>query len=409
MTLDANKAFRGTPFHARTAAANRTTWWYGWGEYVVPDVYSDVYTEMQAIRTAASMNEMSPLPKMEIRGADAQRFVDYVITRDAGKLDVGHVWYTPWCNHDGWVVSDGLVFRFAEDRYVFSGDRSVGFFRDNAAGFSVSIDDVTDDYGVLALQGPQSRQVLEQASGMEWSGLEFSHIRTASINGVAVNVARQGFTGELGYELWVERTCGTMLWDAIAAAGAELGIQPAGEYAIDIARVEPGLILISADYAGAGTDERSAHVVVDVDNRATPFELGLGHFVDFEQPADFIGREALSKLKQEGASREIVGIEPDWRAITDLFVARGMAPLVSPRVRWDALPVVDGQRKIGRATSITWSPTLEKMIGFACVENAFAARGGTLTIQWADDWGRPLGNVPAAVVEYPFIEMKRSS
>ncbi|MCY4663883.1 MAG: aminomethyltransferase family protein [Acidimicrobiaceae bacterium] len=400
-------ALRGTPFNGSTVPRMASTWWFGWGGYVVPDVYTDPVSELRAVRSSVSMNEMSPIPKIEVRGPGAPACVDYLITRDASKMEVGHATYTPWCTHEGKVVADGIVFRFGPDRFVFSGDRCETFLRKQAAGFDVEVADVTDDHGILAVQGPRSRQVLEAVTGESWSDLRFSKFRAAVIDGVRVNVARQGFTGELGYELWVERPDGERVWEAVASAGEPFGIQPAGEYAIDIARVEAGLILISADYTGAGPDAPSADTAPNPDDFVTPYELGLGHCVKLDKAADFVGRDALDAERRCGPGRRMVGLTFDVQGIAKLFLDAGLAPDVSPRVRWDHLALRAGADVVGRASSVTWSPTTSRLIGFGLVPAELAEAGTGLTVEWADFWGRPLGDAAAEVCQYPFIELSR--
>ena len=402
-------ALRGTPFHRGAVARMASTWWFGWGGYVVPDVYTDPVSELRAIRAGVSMNEMSPIPKIEVRGPEAADCVDYLITRDASRMDVGHAWYTPWCTHDGKVVADGIVFRFEPERFVFSGDRCETFFRKEAVGFDVEVADVTDDHGILAVQGPRSRDVLEAVTGESWSDLRFSRFRAAVIDGVPVTVARQGFTGELGFELWVERSGGERVWEAVALAGEPFGIQPAGEYAIDIARVEAGLILISADYTGAGPDGPSADTVPNPADFVTPYELGLGHCVKLDKAADFMGREALAAEHRRGRGRRVVGLTFDVEGVVRLFMDAGLSPDVSPRVRWDHLPLRAGDDVVGRASSVTWSPTTSRLIGFGLVPAELSGAGTELTVQWADFWGRVLGEAAAEVCEYPFIDMDRET
>ncbi len=399
--------FRGTPFHQSTSARNASPWWYGWGGYVVPDVYTDVHSELRAIRSAVSMNEMSPIPKIEVRGPDAPACVDYFITRDASKMEVGHAWYTPWCTDDGKVVADGIVSRFEPERFVFSGDRCETFLSKHSGGFNVEIDDVTDEHGILALQGPRSRDVLESVTGESWAHLRFSRFRPAAIDGAPVNVARQGFTGELGFELWVQRPDGQRVWEAVAEAGAPFGIQPAGEYAIDIARVEAGLILVSTDYTSAGPDTPSADSAPNPTDFVTPYELGLGHCVKLDKDADFIGREALAAEHRRGPARRMVGLVFDTEGIVELFMDAGQAPDVSPRVRWDHLPLCSGSDVVGRASSVTWSPSTSRLIGFGLVPTELAEAGTELTVKWADFWGRPLGPARAEVCQYPFIDLSR--
>ena len=327
-------AFRGTPFHSSTAARNASPWWYGWGGYVVPDVYTGPFEELRATRSAVSMNEMSPIPKIEVRGSDARACVDYLITRDASRMEAGCAWYTPWCTGAGKVVADGIVFCFEPERFVFSGDRCEMFFRDHVDGFEVEIEDVTDDHGILA-------------------------------------------------------------------------IQPAGEYAIDIARVEAGLILISADYTSAGPDTPSADTAPNPTDFVTPYELGLGHCVKLDKAADFVGREALAAEHRRGPDRRMVGLTFDVAGIVKLSMDAGRAPDVSPRVRWDHLPLCADDGVVGRASSVTWSPSTSQLIGFGLVPAGLAEAGTELAVVWADYWGQELGLAAARVCEYPFIDLGR--
>ena len=392
-------ALRRTPFDGSTVPRMASTWWFGWGGYVVPDVYTDPDRELLAIRSTVSMNEMSPIPKIKVRGPEAAACVDYLITRDASKMEVGHAWYTPWCTHEGKVVADGIVFCLEPERFVFSGDRCETFFREQTGGFEVEITDVTDDYGILALQGPRSRDVLQSVTGKSWDDLRLSRFRPAVIDGVRVNVARQGFTGELGFELWVERPDGERVWEAVAGAGAPFGIQPAGDYAIDIARVEAGLILISADYTGAGPDSPSADTAPNSPDFVTPYELGLGHCVKLDKASDVIGREALAAEHRRGPARRVVGLTFDVEVIVRLFLDAGLAPDVSPRVRWDHLPLYAGDDVVVRASSVTWSPRTSQLIGFGLVPTELAEAGTELTVEWADYWGQALGPAAARVCE----------
>jgi aminomethyltransferase len=403
----ADHAFRGTPFHSSTVTRNSTTWWFSWGGYVVPDVYTDLHTEMQAIRSGVSMNEMSPIPKIQVRGPGAHACVDYFVTRDMTSMQVGCGWYTPWCNEDGKIVADGIVFRVEKDRFIFSGDHSVTFFQEHARAFDVLIEDVTDDHGILALQGPDSLAVLEAATGSTFEDLRFSRVRAAEIAGHQVTIARQGFTGELGFEIWVERSAGTAVWEAVAKAGAGNNIQPAGEYAIDIARVEAGLILISADYTGAGPDQVSADVAPNPTDFVTPFEVGIGHCVSANKTGDFIGRKSIVAERESGPLRQLVGLVFDLAEITQLFLDNGQAPNVSPRVRWDHLPLSHDGNLIGRASSVTWSPSTSQLIGFGLVPTELAEVGTKLTVQWSDHWGLELGPAAVAVCLLPFIDLNR--
>ena len=400
--------FRGTPFHAAASAAAKTPLWYAWGDYHVVDVYTDAAEEVRAIRRTAAMADMSPLDKTLVEGPDSARLVDRVVARDVGRLGVGGILYTPWCDERGKLVGDGLVLRTAPDSFTFSAGPIDGWLRRWAAGLDVEISGITDRFGVLALQGPLSRDILTGASGGEdWAGLGFSRLRTARIGGADAMVLRTGFTGELGYEIWTPADRGADVWNAVTEAGAGRGLIPAGEYAVEAARIEAGLILIGADYNPAGGERRVARYdELDV-GLSSPFELGLGRLIDLGK-GDFIGREALAEeVRSGGPARRLAGIEIDWRQALEAAAAAGLPPDVSPRVRKDALPLLHGGRRAGRATSITWSPTLSKLIGFAVVEAGLAAEGRRITVGW------PLGDrseeVEAKMVGLPFLKHRRAA
>jgi aminomethyltransferase len=292
---------------------------------------------------------------------------------------------------------------------VLSGELSLPWIERQALGLDVEITDVTDQIGVLSLQGPRSRAVLEQATGTSWSDLGFSRTAATRIAGADVTVARQGFTGEHGYELWAAREHGVAVWDAVMAAGRDHGIRPAGEYAVDIARVEAGLPLVSTEYTGSSWQDRCANLPVDPRNLATPYELGLGRFVDLSK-ADFCGKTALASMRAaDSTRRKLVGLTVAPDDVVALLLRHGRPANVSPRVRWDAMPVRYGGDVVGRATSLTWSPTAGKIIGFGCVSPEAGRLGTQLQIDWSDEWSQPLGAVAATVVKLPFVKLRRSS
>jgi len=399
-------SIKGTPFHNSTAARMNSTWWFGWGGYVVPDVYTDLYTELGAIRNGVSMNEMSPIPKTEIVGPDAERFIERLLPRNISALQVGCAWYTPCCNEEGKVVADGIIFRFGENHYVFSADNCTKYIKDMSDTYDVTVANVTDEYGILALQGPRSQAVLADSTSVDCSDLRFGEVRKTEIAGVGVKVARQGFTGELGFEIWVDRSDSETVWEAVAASGESFGVQPAGEYAIDVARVEAGLLLISAEYTGAEIEEPSADSPPNPIDHVTPYELNLGHCVKLGKEADFIGRAALTAELEAGPRRRLVGLEFDAESIVGLSLKNGCSADISPRVRWDHLNLRYAGEIVGRASSVTWSPTTSKLIGFGLVPAELANPGTELCVDWADYWGSPVGSAPVSTCAYPFIKMK---
>ncbi len=390
-----------TPFYPRAAQASHTPWWYGWNGYLVPDIYTDPFTELRAIRTAAALIDMSPLPRYEVTGPDAAQFVDHLVTRDAQALLPGQLFYTPLCDYAGKLVADGLVIRLSKKAYRLTMDHCHKWFAAHAGGFDIRVEDLTERYGLLALQGPHASAVLAAAAGNTWKELAFSRYRSTRIGSVPIDLARTGFTGERGYELWVRAEDAPNLWDALSRAGETFGLRPAGEFAVDMARVEAGLIVITADYTGSGPDDHSAEVPVGVEIPASPFELGLGRFVDLNKP-DFIGREALIADDARNPDNLLTGLELDWAGVAALYRVEGRPPAIAPRVRWDALAVHANERRIGWATSITWSPTLQKLIGFGRVESKFARPGARLTVEWPA--GEKTGPVNATVVPLPFIQ-----
>lgn len=407
--LTTDGPFQGTPFHAESSAATKTPFWYAWGAYHLVDVFTEVTAEVRAFRRTAGMADMSPLNKTLVTGRDSRRLVDRVITRDAGDLPVGRMIYTPWCNRWGKVVGDGLVLRTAPDAFMFSAgpmDRWLTRHAD-AEGLDVDIRDVTAECGILALQGPRSRDILHSISpGTGWDELGFSRFRPGRMAGVDVRVLRTGFTGELGYEIWTPDAGAASVWRAVARAGAPLGLAPAGEHAVDVARVEAGLILIGADYNPAGAERRVAHYDVLDEGESSPFELGFDRFVDFGKRY-FVGREALdAEARSGGPSRRLVGIEIDWRQALEEQVAGGLGPTISARVRKDALSLSIDGRRIGRVTSVTWAPTLAKLIGFGAVERDYSPRGTRMTVEWPLLDGYT--DVRAEVVGLPFLKHHRA-
>jgi aminomethyltransferase len=397
----------GTPFAPRTEPLNRFATWLQWYGYLVADVYSSYEQELAAIRGGVAMNEMSPLQKYRVRGPDAARFLDHVVTRSLAGLAVGQIYYTPWCDEGGNVISEGLVFRLGPNDFRVSGGRSRIWFDQQRAAFDVEIEDETAELAILALQGPRSQAVLEQATGEAWGSLPFSRRRTTVVGGVQVDVSRQGFTGELGYELWVAAPDAVAMWDAIAEAGTDLGIRPAGEWAIDIARVEAGLLIPGYDYSMAGPDPGQDGIDVQCEYFATPFELGLGRFVDLDKPG-FVGRRAL--IRKQHPATVLVGLDLDWRFVAGRYATAGLLPAADlRRVSWYPRPVKVDDQAGGWASSVTWSPTLRTMIGFGHIPTAAASRGARVAVVWSDPaLGTEPISIPATIVELPFVRVRRA-
>jgi glycine cleavage system T protein (aminomethyltransferase) len=395
-----------TPFHDRTHRSNRKQMWFNWDRHIVPDAYNDFATELRATRVAVTMGDMSPLSKYEIGGPDALRFVDRLVTRDATQIDVGQTFYSPWTDDRGKVVGDGLVFRVSDHEFRVTADPQLEWFTTQAEGLDIGIEDISDAFGLLAIQGPRSREVMDALTGESWADLSFSRIRTTSVAGAELLVARQGFTGELGFELWVPEEGGGLVWDEVASAGEPFDITPAGEHAIDVARVEAGLLIVGADYTGAGIDRPGSVIDLSPEHEASPYELGMDAFVDLDAEA-FVGRDALwAELASGGPRRRLTGLEIDRDSVLALYAADGEVPSIPDRVWWYPLDLTHDGRHVGWASSVTWAPTVPALVGFGHVDADLAGPGTELAVRWTLHGGDD--PVPARVVELPFLELRRS-
>jgi len=392
----------GTAFHPRTAPLNRKMQWREWAGYLAASAYADhLDIEYNAIREAAALIDVTPLYKYLVSGPDAVRLIDRIITRDASKLQVGQVYYTCWCDEEGKVIDDGTVARLDEATYRWTAaDPSLRWFTMNSAGLDVRIEEITETVAALAVQGPLSRAVVEAATGERWDDLKYFRRRASRVDDIEVAVSRTGYTGDLGYELWVDSAQAVKLWDTVMEAGSAFGARPAGMLALDVARVEAGLILLEVDYT-------SSRLALIPEQAYSPFELGiLGRFVDFDEAADFVGKRALEAERDRGGpARRLVGLEAEWDGIEAAFAAQDLPPALSPMTSREPVPVFAGQRQVGRATSTAWSPILKKAIALASVAREFADPGIGLRIEWTVEARR--GTVPATVVDLPFLDPPR--
>jgi aminomethyltransferase len=391
----------GTAFFERQIELNRKLSWGEWAGFHAAAVYADHHDiEYNAIREAAAVIDVSPLYKYEVAGPDAARLLDRMITRDVSRMQVDQVVYTPWCDEDGKVIDDGTVTRLSEDRFrVTAADPSYRWFTLNATGLDVVVRDVTEEVAGLALQGKLSREVLEAATGADWHGVRYFRHRATRVAGVDVSVTRTGYTGDRGYELWIPVDGALAVWDAIFAAGEPFGIRAAGIRALDVARVEAGLILIEAEYT-------SARHAVSPEQRYSPYELGLGRLVDLAKPARFVGKRALAlELAAGGPARRLVGVELDWEGIEAMYARHGLAPAVSPLVHRDPVPAYREGRRVGRVTSLCWGPTVKKMIGLGSLDRELEAPGTRVSVEWTVEGER--GKVGATAVRLPFLDLPR--
>ncbi len=391
----------GTPFHQRTASLNRKMQWREWSGYYAASMYADAPDiEYNAIREAAALIDVSPLYKYLVSGPDAPRFVDRVQVRNGAKLSVNQVFYTCWCDEDGKVVDDGTITRLDETTYRWTAaDQSLRWFRLNSSGLDVDIQEITETVAAVALQGPRSREVLESATGEQWGELKYFRRRPSQVDDIPVDVTRTGYTGDLGYELWVDAERAVSLWDALTLHGQPYGIRPAGMVALDVVRVEAGLILLEVDYTGV----RQALIP---EQSFSPFELGiLGQLVKFDR-AEFVGKRALeAEQRAGGPSRRLVGLEIEWDGIEKLYSSVGLPPTMAAMTSRAAVPVYDRRRQVGKVTSTTWSPTLKQAIALASVQARYAEPGAKLSVEWTVEARRR--QVPAIVAKLPFFDPPR--
>jgi aminomethyltransferase len=390
----------GTPFHARTAPLVRKLQWREWAGYLAASSYADSWDiEYNAIRQAAGVIDVSPLYKYLVRGPDAPRLVDRILTRDATKIAVGQVVYACWCDEDGHVIDDGTVARLDETTYRWTAaDPNLRWFRMNAAGLDVEVEEISEQVAALALQGPLSGAVLEAATGEDWADVHYFRRRASAIGGIEIDVSRTGYTGDLGYELWIPAERAIEAWDALMAAGEPYRIRPVGLQALDVSRLEAGLILIEVDYT-------SARQAVIAEQRFTPYEIGLGRLVTLDK-APFVGMRALREAAKR-PRRQLVGLELDWDEFEAIHRAAGLVPAV-PAATWrSAVPVYDAASgaQAGKATSGTWSPTLKRNVALASVESRHARPGTRVAVEWTVEAFRL--KVSARVVPLPFLDLPR--
>ena len=391
----------GTAFHERTLALCESLNYREWSGYYAVSAYETHQEhEYNAIRHAAALIDISPLFKYRVSGADATCLVDRVITRDAHRMGVGQVWYTPWCDEHGKVIDDGTVARLDEQTYRWTAaDPSLRWFRQNAAGLRVEIEDVSERIAALALQGPTSARVLRAAAQADIDSLRYFRVTSGRIGGVAVDISRTGYTGDLGYEIWMPADSAIEVWDRLMQEGRPFGMKPAGMLALDVARVEAGLLLIDVDF------NSSRKALIDA-QKYTPFEMGLGRLVTTDK-GPFVGRKALAEERRRGPSRMVVGLDLDWTEVQALYERFALAPVAPAATSRVHVPVIRAGQQVGRATTTAWSPTLKRLLALATIEAPYHAEGTRLEVEATVEAVRHY--VGATVVKTPFFNPSRKT
>ena len=391
----------GTAFYPRQRELNRKQAWGDWSGYLAAATFADFHDiEYNAIREAVAVIDVTPLYKYVVSGPDARDLLDRVMTRDIAAVQVDQVVYTPWCDEDGKVIDDGTVTRIGHDAYrITAADPTYRWFGLNATGLDVRVEDVSEATAGLALQGPFARALLEAVTGEDWTPVRYFRRRPGVIAGVDVDVTRTGYTGDLGYELWIPADRAIEVWDRVFEVGQDYGIRAAGINALDVSRVEAGLILIEAEYT-------SARHATAAEQKYSPFEIGLGRLVAFDKEAEFVGKRALlAERAAGGPERRLCGLELEWAGIEAMYAKHDLPPAVSALVHRAPVPVYKEGHQVGRATSVCWGPTIKQMVGFGSLDTTLAEPGQRVSVEWSVEGER--GKVAATVVQLPFLDLPR--
>ena len=386
-----------TPFHARVAARCLPQNWRRWAGHITVGSYDlGLDREYWAIRDAAALIDVSPLMKYLIEGPDARRLLDRIIPRDMAKLAIGQVYYTGWCDDDGKMLDDGTVTRLGEQSYrLTSAEPSLRWLHMNAVGMDVAITEITERLGALSLQGPKSRAVLNRCCDAPLDGLKFFRMGRYRLAGREVTISRTGYTGDLGYEIWMDVADALPVWDALLEAGADYGLVPCGILAMDMARVEAGLFMLDVDYTAAN------HAWI-AGQKSSPYEMGLGWTVALDKPGYFVGRRALEREHREGSAWKLAGLEVDWTGLERVFGAAGLPPQIPATAVRGSLPVRRDGRQVGYASTSTWSPVLKKYIALVHLERPHYEPGTRVEVEITVEHHRRYA--PATVVPLPFYD-----
>ena len=391
----------GTAFHERTFPLCHSLNYREWSGYYTVSVYEVHHEhEYNAIRNACAMIDITPLYKYLVTGKDATKLVNRVITRDINKVKVGQVIYCCWCDEDGKVIDDGTISRLGENVYRWTAaDPSLRWFKQNGLNMDVEVEDISEKTAALALQGPTSGQLLKVAAEADIANLKYFRVTSGKINGVPVDISRTGYTGDLGYEIWVPWQDAVKVWDALMAKGKQFDIHAAGMLALDVARVEAGLLLIEVDY----TSSKKALIP---SQKYSPYELGFGKMVHLDKE-NFVGKTVLQHDEKHGVPRQLVGLEVDWVEVEEQHDKFGLTPAAPAQASRVSVPVYQGSRQVGKATTTTFSPLLKKLIALASVETGSSKPGTKLQMELTIEAQRL--KTTATVVKLPFFNPARKT
>lgn len=390
-----------TPFHPRTATLCHHRRWRNWSGYAIALSYEPSHEyEYYAVRSGAALFDISPLRKYEIAGTDAAALVDRIVTRNVADCPEGRVLYSPWCDEAGKLIDEGTIQRVEADRFrITAADPCLRWFEDCGLGMDAGVRDISLELAALALQGPTSRDILVSlVTGADIASIPYFGLAEGSVGSVPVTITRTGYTGDLGYEIWVRPEHALDLWDALMETGRGYGIAPAGLDALDVARIEAGLLLKEVDYVSSWT-------ALIESRKSSPYEAGLGWAVQPRPGRDFVGRRALEREAAQPSRWAFAGLEVDWPRIERRFASVGLPPLVAGRASREPVPIFAAGTQVGFVTSSTFSPILKKYIALATLQRDFARPGGRVDFELTVEFVRH--EVPATVVRTPFFDPAR--
>lgn len=386
-----------TPFHERTSKLCLPQNWRRWAGYIVAGSYElTLDREYWAIRNSAALIDVTPLIKYVIKGKDAAALLHRVATRDIHKMKVGQVYYTGWCDEEGKMIDDGTISRLEEQTFrLTAAEPNLRWLTMNAVGMKVEIIDVTDEIAALSFQGPNTRKILNLVAETPVDELKYFRVTKNKINGMDVTISRTGYTGDLGYEIWMDNKDALAIWDALMNAGADYGVAPVGILAMDMARVEAGLFMLDVDYTS------TTHAWIEA-QKSSPFELGLDWTVALDKPGYFVGRRALEREKREGSAWKLMGLEVNWEGMEKLFKESGLPPQIPGMAMRASLPILVGNAQVGYASTSSWSPLLKKYIALAHLQKPYYEVGTNVRMEITVEHQRR--HAPAKVVKLPFYE-----
>jgi len=343
-----------TPFHERTSEHCYSNDWYRWAGYKVAKEYSSTELEYTSMRNTAGVIDITPMHKYEIKGDDAKKFVNKLITKDISKIKPNQVSYGIWCNEDGMVIDDGTIFCFNENHFrIFCAERNLNWFSDTSTDFDVTIEDISQSIAALAFQGPLSCKILNLLKVESIENLKPFHFDKYDLENHNVTISRTGFSGDLGYEIWCDPSQAIEVWDSLFKFNRDYKVLAAGMNALDMVRIEAGFIQPNADFM-------SAEQALRPNRMRNPYELGLGWLVNFDKDY-FTGKTALIKIKQKPLEKKLVGLD-----------------IEGDKPAFGSVIYDDLKNEIGIVTAAMWSPTLKSNIAIGYVNKDFMKIGSTV-------------------------------